>query len=155
MTSITTSDYRGVAVELSAKANEDGTKTPVYGLDADALGAIGAVADNVLSVVTAIDDSTAGRATQQDQETTNSLLEDILTALQALIPASEHASITPSDSDILTGVRSVVIGVGGTIVLTVGGVDVSYTVVDGQQIAANVTMVKATGTTATGIVVLK
>lgn len=79
---------------------------------------------------------------------------DLLAALRDLAPASGVIVVTPSDTTVLSGVRSLKIGTGGSIVVTVGGVDAPFTVVDGETLPVKATRVKATGTTATGIVAL-
>lgn len=63
--------------------------------------------------------------------------------------------VTPSDStpDPNGPFSELVVGGAGTVTLiTVGGVTVQYTCVAGQRLQLHVAQVKATGTTATGIV---
>lgn len=89
------------------------------------------------------------RATDRATEAT---LEAVLAALQAIAPAGTHAAVTPSDSTVLTGVRSIYVGGGGNVVATVGGADVTYTAVpDGTTLIIKATKIKL-ATTATNIV---
>ena len=66
-------------------------------------------------------------------------------------PAINHGAVTPSDSTVLQGVRALVIGGAGTVVGTINGVAVTYTVVAGQTLNGVFTKVAA-ASTATGIV---
>ena len=70
-------------------------------------------------------------------------------------PPRNAAAVTPNDSTDLNFVtRALYIGTGGTLSVNMAetGDSVSYTVYDGQQIVISVARVRATGTTATGIV---
>jgi len=69
-------------------------------------------------------------------------------------PANDWVAITPSDGTELANIpRALYIGTGGDIVLTdSGGNDVTFQVLTGQLLPLRPTFVKATGTTATGIV---
>lgn len=70
-------------------------------------------------------------------------------------PATTQLAITPSDTTDLTYItRAIYIGAAGNLVVTPlqGGSDVTYAVLAGQILPVRVTRVKATGTTATGIV---
>jgi hypothetical protein len=71
-------------------------------------------------------------------------------------PARNAAAVTPDDGVDLANVsRGIVVGTGGNIAVTmVGGMDVTIAVSDGAILPICVTRIKATGTTATGIVVL-
>lgn len=85
---------------------------------------------------------------------TQATLASVLAALLDLAPAAGAISVTPSDTTVLANVRSLKIGTGGTIVVTIGGSDFTFTVSDGETLPVKATKVKATGTTATGIVAL-
>lgn len=78
----------------------------------------------------------------------------LLTALLDLAPASGAIAVTPSDSTVLTGVRSLKIGTGGTLRLRIGVSDFNFTVSDGELLPIKASRVMLTGTTATGIVAL-
>ena len=69
-------------------------------------------------------------------------------------PATHAAAVTPDDANDLSHVcRALWIGVGGNItVITLGGETVVHTVPAGARLDLQCTRVKATGTTATGIV---
>ena len=84
-------------------------------------------------------------------------------ALQVSIPSIEPSGffqvITPSDTDVLTGVVAVIVGsVGGGTDLTMVDQDgnaVTFTVSAGQVLPVSPSKIKSTGTTATNIVVLR
>jgi len=80
-------------------------------------------------------------------------LAAVLDALQDIAPASTAAPVTPSNSTVLTGVRALQIGSGGTVIATVGGVDVTFACSNGDILPIRATKVKL-GTTATNIVAL-
>lgn len=82
-------------------------------------------------------------------------LAAVLAALLDAAPATSAVAVTPSDSTELVGVRALQIGVGGTLTVTAGGVDATFTCSDGNIIPIKATKVKLTGTTATNIVALK
>ena len=69
-------------------------------------------------------------------------------------PADKHFAITPSDSaDLAILPRALRIGVAGDVAVTdLEGVDVIYTCVAGELLLFRAVRVKATGTTATGII---
>lgn len=68
-------------------------------------------------------------------------------------PASKHFSITPSDAvDLAIKPRAIFVGVEGDVVIVdAGGVEVTYTNLSGLY-PFRAVRIKATGTTATGIV---
>jgi hypothetical protein len=77
--------------------------------------------------------------------------QNLLAALQKLAPATDLIPITPSDTT-LTGVRSLYVGTGGDLVVTINGHDRTLeNVPDGFILSAQVTKVKA-ATTASGII---
>ena len=78
----------------------------------------------------------------------------LLTQVGRTSPGVQHAAITPNDgADIPTIPRVLRIGGAGTIALRDRtGVDVTYTVTDGEVLLFSPARVLATGTTATGIV---
>lgn len=69
-------------------------------------------------------------------------------------PCRHAAAVTPSDStDLATHARCLFIGTGGDLkVVTVGGDEITFCVLDGQMLPFMIKRVKATGTTATDIV---
>lgn len=71
-------------------------------------------------------------------------------------PASNAAAVTPSDgADLTFQTRSIYVGVAGTIsVVMAGGQTVSFTAQAGALLPIMVDRVRATGTTASGIVAL-
>tara|TARA_R110000787_G_scaffold99975_1_gene204778 strand:- start:186 stop:446 length:261 start_codon:yes stop_codon:yes gene_type:complete len=75
---------------------------------------------------------------------------------EATAPASDAFAVTPSDSvDLAFIARSLFIGVAGTVsVITKEGTTVSFTLPAGFILPLEVSRVRATGTTATGIVAL-
>lgn len=80
----------------------------------------------------------------------------IETEIGKLDISSIFAAVTASDSTVLSGVRSLYIGGAGDVVATpVSGPDVTFTAVPaGTILPIGPIKVKATGTTATGIVAL-
>ena len=79
----------------------------------------------------------------------------LIAALLDIAPVSEHVAVTPSDATVLTGVRGLKIGTGGTIAVRVNAVDRTYTVTDGEYLPLKAQRVLATGTTATDITAWK
>ena len=70
--------------------------------------------------------------------------------------AKRFANVTPSDSTVISD-ASLGLYIGGAGTLAAAGVDgvvANFTVIAGQLVAGRFTLVKATGTTATGIVAL-
>lgn len=90
-----------------------------------------------------------------DDPATGAKLDALLAALQAIAPVAEHAAVTPNDSTVLTGVRGLKIGTGGTIAVRVNGVDRTYTAADGEYLPLKAQRVLSTGTTATNITAWK
>ena len=97
------------------------------------------------------------------QATLASLLAKVISApateakqdalFNAIRPATGHAAVTPSDTvDLATPSRAIYIGGAGNIVVTVGGADVTYAVAAGTTLNVVASRIKATSTTATGIV---
>jgi hypothetical protein len=79
-------------------------------------------------------------------------LDLVLAAVQKLAPATDLTPVTPNDSTTLTGVRSLYVGTGGDLVVTINGHDRTLeNVPDGFILSAQVTKVKA-ATTASGII---
>lgn len=71
-------------------------------------------------------------------------------------PARNAAAVTPNDgTDLPNASRAILVGGGGTIaVVMAGGMSVTFTAQDGSVLPICASRIKATGTTATGIVVL-
>lgn len=69
-------------------------------------------------------------------------------------PADRGEAITPNDgADLTYTTRGIYVGGAGNIVATMGGVDVTFTAVQaGTVLPIRATRIKATGTTATGLV---
>ena len=69
-------------------------------------------------------------------------------------PADKHFVITPNDSvDLAILPRALRIGTAGDVVVTdIDGDDVTYTCVAGELLLFRAVRIKATGTTATGII---
>jgi hypothetical protein len=81
--------------------------------------------------------------------------QDLLAALQDLAPASDVDAVTPSDSTVLTGVRTVYVGTGGDLVVTINGHDRTIpNVPDGSMLPMKPSKIKV-ATTASDIVVFK
>lgn len=71
-----------------------------------------------------------------------------------LVP-TRFATVTPSDTSPINATLGLYINVGGNIVVTgANGVAVTLAVKDGQYLSGAFVLVKATGTTATGITAL-
>ncbi|MEZ2132405.1 MULTISPECIES: hypothetical protein [unclassified Sinorhizobium] len=90
-------------------------------------------------------------------EAAASLISDLIAAIGKVAPATQHMAVDPDDqTDIgMTGVRGLFVGAGGTVVVTVNGQDVAYTVADGTTLPIEATRIKATGTSASNIVAWK
>lgn len=86
---------------------------------------------------------------------TQATLAAVLAALADLAPATDLPPVTPSDTTPLTGVRSLYVGTGGTVVLTVNGqIRTLVNVPDGSILPVKgITRVRA-ATTASNIVAL-
>lgn len=85
---------------------------------------------------------------------TEATLESVRDAILAVAPASSCVAVTPSDSTVLAGVRSIYVGTGGTVVATVGGSDVTFAnVPDGTTLPIKATKIKA-ASSASSIVAL-
>jgi len=69
-------------------------------------------------------------------------------------PADKAEAIAPNDgADLTNTTRGIYVGGAGNIVATVGGTDVTFTAVQaGTVLPIRATRIKATGTTATGLV---
>lgn len=92
----------------------------------------------------------AAPATEAKQDTLKASVDALFNAIK---PATGHAAVTPSDTvDLTTSSRALYIGGAGNIVVTVGGADATYAVTAGQTLNVVASRVKATNTTATGIV---
>jgi hypothetical protein len=93
-----------------------------------------------------------GAATSANQTTGNTSLAAIAASTAAAEPAATGGAVSPSDSTVLSGVRALYVGGAGTVVATVGGVDLTFVAVPvGTQLQIKATKVKA-ATTATNIV---
>tara|TARA_R110002020_G_scaffold471284_1_gene698214 strand:- start:10625 stop:10954 length:330 start_codon:yes stop_codon:yes gene_type:complete len=93
--------------------------------------------------------------TTNEDPPTGAKLDALLAALLDIAPVSDHVAVTPSDATVLTGVRGLKIGTGGTIAVRVNGVDRTYTASDGEYLPLKAQRVLATGTTATDITAWK
>jgi hypothetical protein len=85
-----------------------------------------------------------GAATSANQTTGNTSLAAIAASTAAAEPAATGGAVSPSDSTVLSGVRALYVGGAGTVVATVGGVDLTFVAVPvGTQLQIKATKVKA------------
>jgi len=70
-----------------------------------------------------------------------------------MAPAKVHIPVTPSDTDNVEPHKVIYVGTGGDVaIVDAEGTEHTYTVADNSRLDFSATQIKATGTTASGIV---